>query len=245
VLATLENLSRFHREHEKYYSEAPLYDAAALQRTSRTLKALAERWSERPPATPSLGSPFAGATDLNDERAIEAGGVLFMESGEIPAEIIRIKAELEASAAGAEGSGTWLGSAMEAAWQVAEGLLQFPELADLLGERHSIIANDWQNASMMLLIARQLRRANSVLDRIDFTTAALRADLAGPAHSPRYLFSATELIDQAADLTTTSAMLVHQNERKWRVFHERVSELVAAAEPARDDGDGQGGPRAG
>lgn len=37
------NLPRYHREHEKYYSEAPLTDAIALQRTARILIALAER----------------------------------------------------------------------------------------------------------------------------------------------------------------------------------------------------------
>jgi hypothetical protein len=31
----VKNLSRYHREHEKYYSEAPLADAIALQRIAR------------------------------------------------------------------------------------------------------------------------------------------------------------------------------------------------------------------
>ena len=67
LLQAALNLSQFHREHEKHYSAAPFEDARWLQRTSRTLKALAERWSraevERHPAP----SPFAGAPDLNDD----------------------------------------------------------------------------------------------------------------------------------------------------------------------------------
>ncbi|MGV9711117.1 zinc-binding dehydrogenase [Gordonia sp. NPDC003424] len=49
LLAIAANLSHFHREHEKYYSEAPLTDALALQRIARTLTALAERWSSAEP----------------------------------------------------------------------------------------------------------------------------------------------------------------------------------------------------
>jgi len=94
MLAVFSNLSRYHREHEKYYGEAPLRDAAALARTSRALKALAERWSTAHPASTPVASPFAGASDLNSEVAIETSGVLFMESGAEPAEIGRIVREL-------------------------------------------------------------------------------------------------------------------------------------------------------
>jgi hypothetical protein len=36
------------------------------------------------------------------------------------------------------------------------------------------------------------------------------------------------LIDRAADLVVESSMLVHDNERRWRVFGERVRGLRAA-----------------
>ena len=61
LLAVVRNLSQYHREHEKYYSEAPLTDAISLQRTARTLMALAERWSTAEPAVAPVPSPFAGA----------------------------------------------------------------------------------------------------------------------------------------------------------------------------------------
>ena len=79
LLAVARNLSQYHREHEKYYFEAPLTDAIAPQRTARTLIALAERWTSAEPAAAPAASPFAGAPDLNDDRAIETSGVLFME----------------------------------------------------------------------------------------------------------------------------------------------------------------------
>jgi hypothetical protein len=162
LLAVAANLSRYHREHEKYYSEA-LTNAIALQRAARTLIALAERWSTVEPAAVPAGSPFAGSPDLNDDRAIETSGVLFMEGGGEPAEITRIKSELHAIAASSEQSGLWLAEAMEASWAMAEVLLSDPQVADLLAERHKIIGNNWQNASAAQLIARHLRRAVSIM----------------------------------------------------------------------------------
>lgn len=226
LLEAVLNLSRDHREHEKYYAAAPLEDALRLQRISRTLKALAERWSAVKPAEHPLRNPYAGAPNLNDERAVEIAGVLFVEGEGEPAEIARIKRELAALAATNEQIGPWLAKAMEAAWGAAEALLRYPELADLLGVRHRIIAGDWEAAMLTQLTDRHLARAGATLDRIDFAPAALREDLRGERRAPGYLYSASELIDQAADFCTRSAVLVHENERRWRVFRKRVEELV-------------------
>jgi hypothetical protein len=227
MLAAARNLSQYHREHEKYYSEAPLTDALALQRMARTLIALAERWTSAEPATVPGPSPFAGAPDLNDDRAIETSGVLFMEGGGEPAEISRMKSELGAMAASSEQTGAWLGAAMEASWAMAETLLSYPQLADLLAERHKIIGNNWQNAATAQLIARYLRRAVSIMERVDFSPARLREDLAGARCAPGYLYAAAEMINHAADLSVTSSVLTHEDERRWRVFHQRIEQLAA------------------
>lgn len=219
------NLSRFHREHEKYYSAAPLEDAVGLQRASQAMMALAERWSQVDATARSAASPFAGAEDLNDERAIEAAGILFMEGQGEPAELARIKRDLRTSAASLDEGGAWLAAAMEQSWGVAIQLKRYPQLADLLGDRHRIVANDWQSAELQRLIGRLLARAADLLDVIDFTPQELRKDLRTPA---RYLFSAAELIAHAVDLTTQSAALVHDNERRWRVFRERAEGLRQA-----------------
>jgi hypothetical protein len=228
LLAVAANLSQYHREHEKYYSEAPLADAISLQRTARTLIALAERWATAEPAAEPVPSPFAGTPDLNDERAIETSGVLFMEGGGEPAEITRIKSELETIATSSEQSGSWLASAMEASWAMAEALLGYPELADLLAERHKIIGNNWRNAFTAQLIARYLRRAAAVMERIDFSPARLREDLTGVRSASAYLYSAAELINHAADLSAASSVLTHENERRWRIFHDRVEQITAS-----------------
>ena len=93
-LEMARNLARYHREHEKFYARAPLEGAASLQRTSAALRALAERWSTVDASRPEAASPFSGSEDLNDERAIELAGILFMEGEGEPAEIARIKREL-------------------------------------------------------------------------------------------------------------------------------------------------------
>nr|WP_271210184.1 hypothetical protein [Rhodococcus wratislaviensis]GLK35277.1 hypothetical protein GCM10017611_21290 [Rhodococcus wratislaviensis] len=230
LLLTVRNLARFHREHEKFYSESPFHDVIRLQRNSRALKALAERWSVVAPSGETSLSPFAGASDLNDDRATETLGILFMEGGGEPAEITNLKRDLSASGEANRAIGQWLASAMSAAWDMLEALLSYPELADLLAERHRIVSNDWQCASMAELIARNLDRAVAILGRVDFTPAALRADLTAHRVVPRYLFSASEMLDYAADLAAHSAVLTHENERRWRIFHERVDQIVGAAD---------------
>jgi hypothetical protein len=224
----IENLSRTHREHELYYSQAPLDDAITLQRISRTLKALAEHWRKATPREVNGANRYAGCDDLNVQAAIEQMGVLFMEGEGEPGEITRIKRELATQAAEHEGTGAWLGEAMQSTWNgPAKALLQIEPLTDLLAERHRIIAANWQNAQLNGIIAALLTRANEILDEIDFSPAALRADLAHQRLSYRYLYSAAELIDHAADLLAQSAVLVHESERRWRVFSERVEKLRA------------------
>ncbi|MGE5407211.1 MAG: hypothetical protein ACM3NV_01215, partial [Syntrophothermus sp.] len=227
LLRVIGNLAEFHREHEKFYSQAPLRQAVALEADSRILKALAGHWREAEPQADPPASPFAGAEDLNPPGLTAESGVLFMEGEGEPAEIARLKRELESVASGVEEAGAWLAGAMEQAWGVAGGLLAYPSLAGMLGERHQIIVNDWQAAEMQKMIGRLLRRSLELLGRVDFAPAALRADLAGRREAVPYLFSASELIDSAADLLAASATLVHENERRWRAFAARLDEIRA------------------
>jgi len=234
LLETIANLARFHREHEQFYSQAPLREAADVQAVSRTLKALAGRWSEVTPADSPLANPLAGADDLNPPGLTSETGVLFLEGEAEPVEIERIRRDVERLAADIEETGEWLGAAMEQAWQLAGALAAYPALADLLGERHRIIANDWQSASLQTLVARMLRRALDLIGVVDFSPDALRRDLASERISAKYLYSAAELIDRAADLLAESATLVHENERRWRVFGARVRDLRAISQqPSR------------
>jgi hypothetical protein len=231
LLEAILNLSRFHREHEKFYASSPRELAVRLQRHARTLQALADQWSTAEPSTRSALSPFEGAEDLNSAAALQLEGVLFMEGEGRPAEVARLVGDLRSTADEFVATGEWLSNAMQASWDVAAALLDIDELADVLGERHRIIANDWQAATMNSLIARLLQRAAELLDRVDFTPAALRADLAGARASTGRLYSAAEIISRAADLCSDSAGLVHDNERRWRVFRERVQLVVTNTEP--------------
>jgi len=231
LLAAMANLARFHREHEKYYGSAPRETAVALQRHGRALHALADRWEAVSPSTRRPLSPYEGAEDLNDSAAVQLDGVLFLEGEDEPAELTAIKRELRSNADTAAAVGDWLGHAMDASWDVASSLLHIDALADQVGERHRIIANDMQAAAMNTVTAKVLHRAVDVLDRIDFAPAALRADLASDRIAVQLLRSAAELIDHAADLMSDSAGLVHGNERRWRIFRSRVLPLLGDDAP--------------
>lgn len=79
-LEAAANLSRYHREHEKYYPEVPLTEAVALGRTVRTLIALAERWTTAEPVTAPGCQPVRrhtgpqrGPRHRNERRAVHGG----------------------------------------------------------------------------------------------------------------------------------------------------------------------------
>ncbi|MFD9114199.1 MULTISPECIES: hypothetical protein [Streptomyces] len=225
LLQVIDNLSRFHREHEEYYSQAPLQQAGELQARSRALKSLADRWSVVEAGEQTSPIAFAGTEDLNAPGLVAESGILFMEGEGEPTELQRLKRQVTLLADETQQGGDWLAQAMEKAWDMAGNLAAYPALADLLGERHRIIANDWQSAGMQALVARLLRRALDLLAQVDFSPTALRADLRGERKAPAYLYSASELLDRAADLMAESAILVHENERRWRVFRGRVREV--------------------
>ena len=227
------NLSRVHREHEKFYASSPRERAVTLQRHARTLHALADHWSRAAPSTAPPLSPYAGADDLNDPAALQLDGVLFMEGEGEPAELANLIRDLRTSAEDFGGTGEWLANAMQASWDIAAALVDSPGLEDLLGDRHRIIANDWLASNMSSLIARLLVRAADLLDQIDFAPAALRADLGGPRRAAPLMHSAAEIINRAADLSSDSAGLVNDNERRWRVFRQRVLTITeATGEPS-------------
>ena len=235
LLDAVLNLSRFHREHEKYYATSPRELAVTLQRHARTLHALGDRWSTSTPSTRAPLSPFAGAEDLNDSVALQLDGVLFMEGEGEPAEITHLIRDLRTAAEDFDATGDWLANAMQASWDVAAALIDIDGLAEVVGERHRIIANDWLAADMSALIARVLHRAADILDHIEFAPAAVRLDLAGPRRLAGLLHSAAELANHAADLASESAGLVNDNERRWRVFREHVREVVGEGHPDSAD----------
>ncbi|SDO69666.1 hypothetical protein SAMN04515671_1733 [Nakamurella panacisegetis] len=225
-VAALRNLAHFHREHEKFYAIEPLRRAEAVLRASRTLKALADRWSRTDLRPAAGGGPaYTGCEDLNDPTAIETSGVLFMEGTTEPAELTQLKHDLRSQAMSGEQTGAWLKDAMTASWDSAGALLRVSPLAELLGERHRIIANNWLAADMSRLSAALLNRAADILEAVDFTPGGLRTDLAGPRVTPGYLYSAALLLDRSADLSVTSTTLTRDSEPAWRQWQARVDTL--------------------
>jgi len=235
-LAAIMNLSKYHREHEKYYASLPREQAVVLQRHARSLLALADRWTTTTPLPRTVSSPFEGAPDLNAAVAVQLDGILFMEGSGEPAEIARLKRDLRVMADDAAANGEGLASAMEASWAAAESLLDVRDLAEVFGERHRIIANDWQAALLSGLVAKLLRRAVEILERVAFDPVELRKDLAGAHVAAKLLYSTAEIVNHAADLLSDAAALDGDNERRWRVFRGQVRELLATHDVAAGAG---------
>jgi hypothetical protein len=221
----IENLSRFHREHEKFYAKQPLEQAIEIQEFSLLLKTLADKWSEMEPKKMSGTNPFMGSEDLNKLSTIQYNGLLFMEGEGEPVELKRYIRDAKTLADDFMETGTWLSSAMEQSWKSAIPLIKIPPFASVLGERHRIILNDWEAAKLSQLVAELIFRSIEILESLEFTKDAVRKDLAGPKFYPEYLYSVTELLDHAADLASQSAVLVHDNERRWRVFRKKLFQI--------------------
>jgi len=230
-MKVVENLSRFHREHEKFYAKQPLEEAIRIQEFSILLKTLADKWSEVEPKKISGTNPFMGSEDLNKLSTIQYNGLLFMEGEGEPVELKRYIRDVKTLADDFMETGTWLSKAMEQSWKSAVPLIKIPPFASVLGERHRIILNDWQAAKLSQLVADLIYRSIEILKSLEFTKDAIRKDLAGPRFYPEYLYSATELLDRAADLASQSAVLVHDNERRWRVFRKKLFQVSQSNNP--------------
>lgn len=222
----IENLSKFHREHEKFYAKQPLEQSVKIQEFSLVLKTLADKWSGVKPKEINGANPFMGSEDLNTLSTIQYNGLLFMEGEGEPVEIKRFIRDIKILADDFMETGKWLSNAMEQSWKSALPLIKIPPFASVLGERHRIILNDWQAAKLSQLVAELIYRSIELLEPIEFSKDSIRKDLAGPRFYPEYLYSVTELLDRAADLSSESGVLVHDNERRWRVFRKKIFEIT-------------------
>ena len=63
LLEAMVNLTKFHREHEKFYASSAREFAVTLQRHARNLQALADRWSTTDASTRAVLSPYEGAEE--------------------------------------------------------------------------------------------------------------------------------------------------------------------------------------
>jgi hypothetical protein len=226
LIESILNLSKYHREHEKFYSKAPLEQAIEIQNASLALKTLADRWNKIEPHQTEIKNPFMGCEDLNETGTIQYNGILFMEGEGEPPEIKRFIRDIRTLAEDFRETGIWLEGAMNASWESANALLVIKELASVLGERHRIIMNDWQAATLSRLVSNLIYRAIDLIKEVNFTQESVRNDLNSARSFPNYLYSASEILDRAADLASESAILVHDNERRWRIFRNKILETV-------------------
>ena len=79
LLTAMMNLTKFHREHEKFYASSPREFAVTLQRHARTMQALADQWSTAEPSTRHRAEPLRGRRGPQRPAAVQLDGVLFLE----------------------------------------------------------------------------------------------------------------------------------------------------------------------
>jgi len=127
----------------------------------------------------------------------------------------------------AEENGAWLEAAMETSWDAATSLIALDELADVIGERHRIIANDWQAALLDGLAAKLLRRAVEILASVELDPVESRYRTETTASASR-LKSAAAIIGRAASLLDDAAELGDDNEWRWSLVRSHVRNLVGA-----------------
>ena len=174
LLETIEDLSRFQLEHGKFYAQQPREQAVALQRHSRALCALADRWA-RVDATPlNAQNPYEGPKTSTPQKQFSSNGILVRGRRRGADRNHANQDGFPRRSSRFDQRQHLVGSGDGEKLVCNHGLLTYPQVADLLGDHHRIIANEWQAASMSSLAGRVLDRAVDLLDGIDFTQAALR-----------------------------------------------------------------------
>ena len=76
LLEAVLHLSKFHRDHEEFYSSAPREQAVVPQRHARTLQSLADRWASAPRRRSAIvAGPRTHSDRVGAEGSTEVGAV--------------------------------------------------------------------------------------------------------------------------------------------------------------------------
>ncbi len=212
MLAAIVNLSKYHHAHEEFYSQFPSQQAAEIRRASQVLRVLAERWAH---------VDASGPTPAEGEQA----------------EVAQLRHDLKALAESFGRAGTLFSMNIESSADAAKPLIQKSPSTAVVSDRQKIIVNDWRAAYMGSMASRLIRRATDILDHVDFTPRSAKADERGRRYSPKYLSSASDLLDRAAKAADESAVLFHDNERRWLAFRQRVGEVAKRSRSHDEKGD--------
>ena len=68
--------------------------------------------------------------------------------------------------------------------------------------------------------------STGIASESDFSPTSIRHDLTLKRSYIAYVYSASELLDTAADYFFESAKLVHDNDRKWRIYRDKIKHFA-------------------
>jgi hypothetical protein len=219
------NIAAYHREHERFYTQAQCETAVDLFRESNKLKVLAGVWLGAPGADVRPAVDFSrdeyravGSVDLNSRHSIANIGVLFMEGEGEPTELMTMKLKLRALAGATMRAGSWLSEKMQAAWKREQNVFSQHD-AQAGAVRFNTIGTNWRGARYMHLAGRVLALGVELLSRQDLSSAGVRRDRAAAA---RVALNAAWIVAMAAQLEANSGMELADNDRSWTAFLEML-----------------------
>ncbi len=216
------------REQDRMCAHWPLNCVARIQNTSYALRVVSERlaWAGSLPAA-SL-SHQSGCIDVALSASDPLAEGVLLRVAALPAEIQTHKLALRALAEDLARVSGWLAQTCGSGWDAAKAARQKLGLAGALGDDQRVIAKDWVAADMNALVGGLLRRAVTVLDRIDLTPAAIRSDVAGPRTYTLVAQLAAEMLERAAALAAQSAEFVQDFDKRWHLLRQQISTATSA-----------------
>ncbi len=222
------NLARVHGDRDPVSSWVPRQHVVVLQRHATTLQVLAGRCSTVAPASgTALGAGEHGG-GVGAPSGARAEAVTVLDGGRRPAEIARLIGDLRVLADDALAVGARLATG-QVVQDTAVARVTVEARTEATGRQHDVIGDDGRAAEVATLAGRLLLRAAELLERVELTPAALRADLAGPGVSAARLSAAAQIIRRATDLSRHVAGIEGDHERRPHVSRAGVDQGVRAA----------------
>ena len=210
----------------------PKDGAAHIEAGARAVRVMAGLWAHgaRAAAAPIARS---GCIDLETLACASAADAPLPHLPSLAGQIQTQKLALRGLADDYATISAWLARAAGSSWDAAKAARQSLGLALVLGEGQRLITKDWLAADINALIAAMLRRSANLLDRLELTTSAIEADLAGPCAFGRQLSRVAELLDCATSLARNAAVFVGEFDQRWQAIRHQVADAVAlTADPA-------------
>ncbi len=210
-------------------SHWPLDGGEQIQAAAVTLRTLSKVWDRAYELQDGSGTGRCGCLDVTVIPLVEAQfDALLPQAALVPDGVQAMVQVLSALGRDFGAVNGWLVGSAHAACLVrtsadpaGRGRLT------VLRDDHRVIARDWLAADMNAMIAWLLRRAIRVLQSMDMSPGAIRADLLGARHHQAALKAAASILERAALLAVECAAYVEDFNHRWLDLRAQVAAATA------------------